>query len=146
MSCKVGEVCFRITLDSGCARNFICAQFCRQLEKSAKTLNAVKQRRVGNSEINCTGITSAMRTPPVQYHSTVVVTLEDVPEDGSKGRPPSHQELVFAELEGASDCLLVGFPTMLKWRPTLFEDEDGHPWVYLQTLNVSLPCEVPSNM
>ena len=85
-----------------------------------------------------------MQTQGVQHHTKIELIFNDVPEDGSSGRSPVKQEITFAELESASDCLLIGFPTLIEWSPTFFKDDDGLPWVHFGALNLSMPCETPS--
>ena len=81
----IGGVRFRITLDTGCARDFVRTAFREQLQKSGKTANSLLKRQEGDRMINCTGIVKDMETDPIAYHSTVKLLFKDVPDDGSKG-------------------------------------------------------------
>ena len=52
-------------------------------------------------------------------------------------------EIGFAELADASDCLLVGFPTLAMWGFSVDEDADGHLWVEFRRLGITLLAERP---
>jgi hypothetical protein len=141
--CRVGSVTFRVTLDTGCARNFVRSSFMRQLESSKKTCQSVKGRKKGDVELNCVGITASMKTPPVTHWSWVELSLHDVPEDGSKPGSPARVEVGFGELDSAADCLLIGLPTLQQWSTEFSQDADGRPWVEFKKLGVMLPIETP---
>ena len=69
-------------------------------------------------------------------------TFESV-ADG-RGLPPSSTvEIPFAELDNASDCLLIGFPTLTDWGLRLDKDADGNVWLEFVTLGVTLLAERP---
>ena len=61
-----------------------------------------------------------------------------------KGKSDVMIDVVFGELQGACDALLVGFPTMLEWRTAVWKDDDGIPWVTLGKYGISMPCERPT--
>jgi hypothetical protein len=85
-----------------------------------------------------------MNTPPVKHHTTLKVKFSDVPDDGVHAAPEKILEVSFGELESASDCLLIGYPTLLDWGPHFFRDIDGNPWVDFIKLYVAMPTEVPN--
>ena len=53
--------------------------------------------------------------------------------------------LNFVELDGASDAMLMGFPTLTDLGFALDRDVDGHVWVSLRKLGVTLLAEVPND-
>ncbi|MCP4900485.1 MAG: hypothetical protein GY906_26270, partial [bacterium] len=48
---------------------------------------------------------------------------------------------LFGELEGASDALIVGYPTLAEWGFGLERDDDGIVWVELRSLGLRVPSE-----
>ena len=132
-----------MTLDTGCARDFIRESFRNQLEKASQTKSSLLLRQEGDRAIQCTGITKEMETAPVAFHTTVKLIFKDVPEDGTKGKKDVPVEVIFGELKEACDVLLVGFPTMLKWGTDFWADDDGLPWVTLKAFGITMPCERP---
>ncbi len=78
----------------------------------------------------------------LEHVSTVQCLFESV-ADG-RGLPPSSVvEVPFAELDNASDCLLIGFPTLANWGVKLDKDSDDNIWVELTKLGVTLLTEKP---
>ena len=53
--------------------------------------------------------------------------------------------LNFVELEGVSDAMLMGFPTLTDLGFALDRDVDGHVWISLRQLGVALLAEVPND-
>ena len=66
--------------------------------------------------------------------------LESV-TDGAGPAKKCEVSLDFAELKGASDPVLIGFPQLLQWGVRFEEDADGNPWVELTKLGVTLLAE-----
>ena len=141
--CYIGNVRFRITCDTGCARDFVRTQFCNQLKKDAQTKGSVILTERGSREINCTGIVTEMKTPSVTRHTTVKLRFQDVPEDGSAPMKPVSVDVVFGEMDSGADCLLLGFPTLVDWGYQCFNDGDGNPWIRFEKFSITLPCEKP---
>jgi hypothetical protein len=142
VKCFVGTMSFRVTLDTGSARNLVRAGFTEKLRSSAKTREAVLGRGRADRPVVCTGICNDMNSATLDYVINVRCRFESVPD--GRGKPAACEvEVGFAELEGASDCLLVGFPTLLKWGMAIDEDADGHLWVELRRLGVTLLAERP---
>ena len=146
VACWIGQQRFRLTVDSGCARNFVRTQFSRQLEKHPKTKDFLKERFTGDREINCVGIVSNMKTPAISNHQTISLTLKNVCEQGLTTKPDCNMDVVFGEIDSAADGLLIGFPTLLEWGYSVYLDSDGKPWMYLRKFDVTLPCETPSDV
>ena len=70
----------------------------------------------------------------------LALTFEEAPD--GRGKPGSVVvEVDFAELQGASDTLLLGFPQLAEWGLVLSKDEDGYVWVEFPKLGVTLLSE-----
>ena len=48
-------------------------------------------------------------------------------------------DVQFAELEGAADALLIGFPDLVKWDTRFYEDADHHRWVEFKRYGFTVP-------
>ena len=105
----IGGVKFRATLDTGAARNLIRTEFAEQLRANSKTKGSVVSRGKADRQISCIGICKDMGTATLDHVSTVSCRFESV-VDGMG--PPRSVDVSpgFAELKGASDPLLIGFP------------------------------------
>lgn len=139
---KVGSVSFRVTIDTGSARNLIRSSFAEKLRVNAKTRDAVVGRGRADKVINCTGICADMESSVLEFVSTVQCMFESV-ADGRGLPATSTVEVPFAELDNASDCLLIGFPTLADWGLRLDKDADENVWLELVTLGVTLLAERP---
>ena len=49
----------------------------------------------------------------------------------------------FGELEGLSDALILGCPTLGEWGFGVDKDDDGHYWVQFRRLGLRCPMEMP---
>ena len=46
------------------------------------------------------------------------------------------------ELEDAADCLLIGYPELIReFKPAFDEDSDGYPWVEFRKAGIMLVGE-----
>ena len=81
-----------------------------------------------------------METSVLDHVSTVSCQFESV-ADGTGPAKTCEVALEFAELQGASDPVLIGFPQLLQWGVRFEEDADGNPWVELTKLGVTLLAE-----
>ena len=146
VSVYINEKRFRITLDTGCARNFIRSSFRDQLAKNSATSGAVLRRSQGDRPILCTGISKGMETAPVTKHTTIRMSFLDVPDSGIKTKGKTPVDAVFGELDDSCDALLVGFPTLMEWGFYCRMDEDGQPWVGFARWDITLPAEKPTDL
>jgi hypothetical protein len=64
--------------------------------------------------------------------------------DGRKSVPKAEVVVPFAELDDASDPLLLGFPLLMEWGLKIEVDADGHIWVEFLKLGVTMLAERPS--
>jgi len=142
--CTIGSVSFRVTLDTGSARNLVRSSFAEKLRTNSKTRDAVLGRGRADKPVICTGICSDMNSAVLEHVLNLRCRFDSVPD--GRGKPVSCEvEISFSELEGASDCLLIGFPTLVKWGMSIDEDADGHLWVELRRLGVVLLAERPTD-
>jgi hypothetical protein len=85
-----------------------------------------------------------MNSAVLEHVLSLRCRFDSVPD--GRGKPTSCEvEVSFSELDGASDCLLIGFPTLVKWGMAVDEDADGHLWVELRRLGVTLLAERPKD-
>ena len=130
---KVGKAAFRVTLDTGAARSLIRADFAAQLRKSQQTAEAVLQRAQADEAISCVGICSDMESGVLEFVQSLRLRFEGV-RDGRGSAPAAEIEVPFAELKGASDALLIGFPLLLSWGMQFDQDDDGNIWIELELM------------
>ena len=99
---------------------------------------------IPDEDIACTGLTNDMQTGVIEKVSPVLLQFRDMPDDGSKPRQPASVKVDFAELDGAADCLLIGFPECAKWWTAFTQDGDENIWAELRKLNVMCLCDKPA--
>ena len=110
---------------------------------NAKTRGAVLEQTRGDQAISCVGILNTMVTESMDLMTILSCRFKDLPPDSRTPSPGAEAQIPFVEMEGAADCLLVGFPTICQWDPSFHQDSDGNIWLELKKLNVTLLCEKP---
>ena len=130
---------FRITIDSGCARSFIQKSFAEQLEATARTRSAVQDGTRGDKDLSCLGIRKDMVTNFAVFFQKIDLEFRDVPDDGRNPGKPMFITQRFVGMEDAADCLVIGFPDLIRdsW-PAFHEDVEGYPWVEFRKAKITL--------
>ena len=128
-------------VDSGGARSMVQTEFGQQLQKSDKTRSGIIERFEVEDPISCTGVCKGMVSQDITKVSVVSLWLDPVSEDGGQAPEPASFDVQFAELPGAADALLLGFPDMLRWDVVPWRDDDGNMWVRFGKLDVSVLAE-----
>ena len=139
----IGGVRFRITCDTGAARNLVRQSFVEQLRRNPKTKDALIRRGRGDRVINCTGICKGMSTASIEYCSEIELLWKSVSSDGSKPPPDFSRRVMFSELPEGSDALLLGYPLLAEVGYHTYKDDDDVLWVEFKGLGVTLVAENP---
>jgi len=137
----VGSQQFRMTVDTGAARSLIKTRFASDLRRSPKTRDSVVLRAKADRPVSCIGICQGMESPVLEHVTRLNLSFDEVSDGRGKPRRVS-TEVDFAELEGASDMLLLGFPQIAEWGLNITRDDDGHVWVEFTKLGVTVLSEV----
>jgi len=138
---RIGDVTFRICVDTGGSRSVVRADFVKALLKNARTKDSVKERMSIRQSIVCSGICEGMKSEEMTRVARIEMFLDPVSEDGGKVSEPVAIELEMGELGGAADALLMGFPEIAKFGCRFYDDEDGNLWVDFTRLGVVLLAE-----
>ncbi len=107
---RIGQMRFRVTLDIGGARSLMRKSFADQLQRNKKTREAVVERYRGEQSVQCEDVVSGMMTAPVEVTTTFKVGFEKGPVRSATVSAEVVCLVPFAELEGASDPILIGLP------------------------------------
>jgi len=137
----IGSQQFRMTVDTGAARSLIKTRFATDLRRSVKTRDSLVLRAKADRPVSCIGICQGMESPVLEHVTRINLSFDEVSDGRGKPRRVS-TEVDFAELEGASDMLLLGFPQIAEWGLNITRDDDGHVWVEFSKLGVTLLSEV----
>ena len=120
------------------------AELVKQLQRSEKTRQGVVERFAVENPITCSGVCKGMVSQEINRVAQITGWLDPVTEDGSKPPAPVALTLEFAELAGAADALLMGFPDLVKYDVRVCDDADGNVWVVFERLGVTMLAEVKS--
>ena len=131
---------FRLVMDTGASRDVIRTKFATQLRSNRLTRDKVVGPRPLTDWISFVGVCEGMTTDSVTCATQVELGFTDAEQGNSE-----KISVNFVELEGASDAMLMGFPTLTDLGYALDRDDDGHVWVSLRKLGVTLLAEMPSD-
>ena len=120
------------------------AELVKQLQRSEKTREGVVERFSVENPITCTGVCKGMVSQEINRVAQIKGWLDPVTEDGSRPPAPMALTLDFAELSGAADALLMGFPDIVKYDVRVYDDSDGNVWVVFGRLGLTMLAEVRS--
>ncbi len=79
----------------------------------------------------------------MSHESLIELTFDSVSEDGRMKPGSKSIVLEMGELPGAADHLLMGFPDIVKFDTRFYQDADGHIYVEMQKLGITLLAESP---
>ena len=72
---------------------------------------------------------------------TVQVGFRDCEAKHNVKVPSVSAEVDFGELDGISENMMIGFPTLAEWGMNLDSDADGNVWVEFRKLGVTMLAE-----
>ena len=134
----IGGVKFRVVFDSGAARSLIRTSFAEQLRRNARTKTATYGPRPLSRPVILEGVVKG--GPPCTLSHATQVTLDL--KDSVTGHAAS-LEACFGEMAECADPLILGFPELARFGYAVEEDDDGHIWVTLSKLGITLLAETP---
>ena len=137
----LGKMAFRLILDTGACRNVVSAKFAQKVRHNPSTKNAFVSRESVTNPIICEGIVEGSETSELAMVSTLTLGFRDAEAGVRTGAATGEFPVAFGELEGITENMIVGLPTLAQWGMALDSDADGNVWVELRKLGITLLAE-----
>ena len=135
---KIGGIKFRVVCETGAARSLVRTSFAQQPRNHRNTRVAAYGPRPLSRPVVLEGIIKGRPSATLTQATQLTLELSDS-LTGHKGI----MEACFAEMADCADPIIVGFPGLARFGYSIDEDDDGHIWVTLRNLGVTLLAETP---
>ena len=112
--------------------------FADQLRKNKKTKTATYGPRPLSRPVLLEGVIKGRPAATIDQATQATLSLQDA-LSGADGV----MEVCFAEMADCADAMIIGFPDLARFGYMVEEDDDGHIWVNLAKLGITMLAETP---